>query len=99
MERELADWLPREYRRGVSLVGSATDALGRPIRFLVTNISYAGCQILTDEDLGRGETLSMHLPNMGEITGQVRWASGGKCGIRFLLGISTKDERRARLGV
>ncbi len=99
MDRDIVDWMPREYRRRVSLVGSALDAVGRPIRFLVTNISYAGCQIIIGEDLVRGETLKMHLPNMGEIAGQVRWVSGGKCGIRFLIGISSKDDRRARIGV
>jgi PilZ domain len=99
MERESMDWMPREYRRAVSLIGSVSDTGGKRMRLLVTNISYGGCQAVTDRNLARGETLHISLPNMGTIAGQVRWFSGGKCGIRFLVGISSKDERRARLGV
>lgn len=99
MEREPIDWMPREYRRKVSIAGLATDAAGRRLRLLVTNISYAGCQVLVDQPLRRGETLHLVLPNRGQVTGQVRWVSGGKCGLRFLGGISSRDERRARIGV
>ena len=99
MEREPVDWLPREYRRRVSIVGTARRDDGSGFRILVTNISYAGCQFVTDEQLSRGDTLMIQLPNMGEIAGQMRWVRGPRCGIRFLIGLSSKDDRRARIGV
>ena len=99
MEREPIDWMPREYRRRVSVEGSAVNAEDKVFRLVVTNMSYGGCQIMTEECLSPGETLRMHLPRMGEIAGQVRWAAGEKCGVRFLVGISAKDDRRARIGV
>jgi hypothetical protein len=99
MEREPIDWSPREYRRGVSLVGSASRGDGGSVRVLVTNLSYAGCQLQSDQALTRGEMLQLRLPNVGDMNGQVRWVSDVKCGIRFLVGASAKDERRARLGV
>jgi hypothetical protein len=99
MEREPIDWSAREYRRGVSLVGSASREDGRPVRVLVTNLSYAGCQLQSDQALTRGELIQLRLPNMGNMNAQVRWVSDVKCGVRFLVGASAKEERRARLGV
>jgi hypothetical protein len=99
MERESIDWSAREYRRRVSLIGSASREDASSVRVLVTNISYAGCQLQSGQALTRGEMIQLHLPNMGEMSAQVRWVSDVKCGVRFLVGASAKDERRARLGV
>ena len=99
MEREPIDWSSREYRRRVSLIGSASRGDGLSVRVLVTNLSYAGCQLQSDKALSRGEMIQLSLPNMGNMNGQVRWVSDVKCGVRFLGGASAKDERRARLGV
>lgn len=99
MEREPIDWSPRDHRRRVSLIGSASRGDGGTVRVLVTNLSYAGCQLQSDQALIRGEMIQLRLPNMGDMNGQVRWVSDVKCGVRFLVGASAKDERRARLGV
>lgn len=99
MEREPIDWSPREYRRRVSLLGSASREDGESVRILVTNLSYAGCQLQSEQTLTRGEMIKLCLPSMGAMSGQVRWVSDVKCGVRFLVGASAKDERRARLGV
>jgi hypothetical protein len=99
MEREPIDWSAREYRRRVSLIGSASREDGASVRVLVTNLSYAGCQMQSDRALTRGEMIRLRLPNMGDMNAQVRWVSDVKCGLRFLAGASAKDERRARLGV
>jgi hypothetical protein len=99
MERQLIDWIPREYRKRVSLTGSAHSGDGNQFRILVTNLSYAGCQFLSDERISRGDRLIVYLPGMGEIAGQARWVKGARCGVRFLIGLSSTDDRRARIGV
>lgn len=76
MERQPIDWMCRELRRKVSIVGAAVKKDGRQVRVLLTDISYAGCQILSNERLCRGDRLVIRLPNMGDVSGQVRWVSG-----------------------
>ena len=98
MEREPIDWQNRSPRRGVSLVGTARLATGIRFRLLITNLSYEGCTAIPEQPLEVGETLSLLIPDRGTIEAQVRWAADDKVGLRFLLGGSAVEERRARLG-
>lgn len=100
MEREPIDWTPRlSSRRRASLVGMARRVDGPPFRILVTNLSYEGCEVVAEDSLIVGETLTLQIPGQGNIEAQVRWADYGKGGIRFLLGGSAAEDRRARIGV
>jgi hypothetical protein len=98
VKRDIKDWKPREYRRRVSVPGSAQRTDGTVFPVLVTNMSYHGCELEADRPLRRAETLTLMLPNMGRLPAQIRWETGGKAGLRFLIGHS-KDARRARIGV
>jgi hypothetical protein len=98
MEREPVDWQNRSSRRGVSLVGTARLSNGIRFRLLITNLSYEGCTAIGEQPLQVGESLSLLIPDRGTIDAQVRWTADEKVGIRFLLGNSPVEERRARLG-
>jgi hypothetical protein len=99
MEREPIDWLPRAMRRRVSLTGVARWEDASTAGVLVSNISYEGCHLWSDHELELGETVRLMLPGYGRIDAQVRWTDGGSAGVRFLVGTSAADERRARIGV
>lgn len=99
VQREQVDWSGREFRQRVSLPGFAHRDCGQWVSVLVINMSYTGCRFASDHPFERGETFSLALPNRGRLDAQVRWASDGRVGARFLTGQSSKDARRARLGV
>ena len=100
MEREPIDWKSRVApRRGVSHTATLQIADGRRFRALVTNLSYTGCQLLSEHSLVVGETVSLMLPGRGSMDAQVRWTAGDCSGLQFLLGQSTAEDRRARIGV
>jgi PilZ domain len=98
MQREPADWTLRGARRKTNLVCVLRQNDGRTCRALVTNLSYEGCTLIPGQELATGETWSLELPNQGAVNVQVRWVKDQECGIRFLLGGSPAEERRARLG-
>ena len=99
MEREPVDWKVRGVRRAVSRTALLVRADGRQARVLVSDISYEGCQLLTEQQFEKGECVTFTMPGTGTIDAQVRWVSGDGVGLRFLLGKSALEERRARLGV
>ena len=99
MKRELIDWKVRPIRRRLTLPGTASSADGRAFRILLSNISYEGCHMLAEYDLTVGEVIQVDIPGMGRMQAQVRWSSDDQAGVRFLLGGSTTEDRRARIGV
>lgn len=99
MKREPVDWIPRGGRRKVALSGVAQTADGFRFKVLLSNISYEGCHMLAEHTLSAGEVIEIDLPGTGRMQAQVRWASEDQAGIRFLLGQSTVEDRRARIGV
>lgn len=99
MKRELIDWKVRPIRRKLALPGRACSADGRSFKIMLSNISYEGCHMLAEYDLSVGEVIQVDVPGMGRVQAQVRWASEDQAGVRFLLGKSTTEERRARIGV
>ncbi len=100
MEREPIDWKARaSTRRGVSHRARISLADGRDILALVTNLSYNGCHLLSEGSLDVGETLVVNLAGRGSLSAQVRWIAGDCAGLQFLLGDSSVEDRRARIGV
>jgi hypothetical protein len=100
VERETIDWKARQgARSGVSLKGSVKVPDGREVAALITNLSYAGCQLLAEAELVVGETILLTIPGRGSMEAQVRWTAGDSAGLQFLLRQSQVEERRARIGV
>ena len=100
MQREPIDWKARaSQRRGVSHKARVKAADGGEFQALVTNLSYDGCHLLSEGRLDVGESLVVSLAGRGSLPAQVRWIAGDCAGLQFLLGDSSVDDRRARIGV
>lgn len=99
MERESLDWVRRGPRKPVRLLASAEWTDGSTAVVEVSNVSYLGCRITSDHQFVKGETVRLFLPDLGKVHAHIRWVRDGKAGARFLTGDSTKDARRARIGV
>lgn len=97
IERPPSSWVKRDRKR-MSLTGVAYRADGGWVRVHMTNLSYDGCHLLTDDAFDIGETLTLVMPRMQHQKVQVRWVKDGQAGVRFVGG-SVADDRRARIGV
>ena len=98
MEREQIDWQDRDIRRKASLVGTAIRDDGTSQKVVVTNLSYHGCHLFSEEAMHQGDTFKLVIPTMGKLEVQIRWAKGESAGARFLVEGSVAEQRRARLG-
>jgi PilZ domain len=99
MNREVSDWVRRGPRRPAGLDAAAEWPDGTCATVVVSDISYTGCRIASDQELVKGETVRLFLPDLGQVHVQIRWVRGGTAGAKFLTGDSAKDARRARIGV
>ena len=100
MEREACDWIPRgEPRRPAKWAAAAQWPDGSRANVLVTNLSYQGCRLVSDRQFTKGETVRLFMPSLGQVHAQVRWVRNGIAGTKFITGDSSKDARRARVGV
>jgi len=97
LERPLTQWVKRN-RKATSLTGVAYRGDGSWVRIHMTNLSYEGAHLITEEEFDIGEPLTLVMPRMQQLKVQVRWVNDGQCGVRFLGG-SAVDDRRARIGV
>jgi hypothetical protein len=86
-------------RKPASTTGVAYRSDESWVRVHMTNLSYDGCHLLTEQELDIGETLKLVMPRMQHMNVQVRWVKEGEAGVRFLGTGSVVDERRARLGI
>jgi len=99
IERPQSQWISRQARKPASTTGAAYRSDGSWMRVHMTNLSYDGCHLLTEEPLDIGETLELRMPQMQHVNVQVRWVMDQQAGVRFLNNASVAEERRARLGV
>ena len=99
MNRQTCDWVRRGPRRPARLMASAQWADGTTALVQVTDVSYLGCRLHSEQEFVKGETVRLFLPDLGKVHAQIRWVRGGKAGAKFLTGDSAKDARRARIGV
>ena len=97
IERPISQWVKRN-RKATSLTGVAYRADGAWVRVHMTNLSYDGCHIITEEQFDIGEPLTLVMPRMQHLKVQVRWVKDGQAGVRFL-GSNAVEDRRARIGV
>jgi PilZ domain len=99
VQRDETDWQPRRgSRRRVSMLARVDDKSGPPFRVLVRNLSYEGCEILSERALELGQALELSMPG-GAMKAQVRWVKDDRAGLVFLLGNNAIEERRTRIGV
>lgn len=99
MDREPRDFARRGPRRAASLTAAVHWPDGSTALAVVTNVSYTGCRLVSEKRFTRGETVRLFLPGRGQVHAQVRWVRAGAAGTHFLTGDSSKDARRARIGV
>lgn len=71
-------------RRDVELGAFAERADGSEVALTVSNISYDGCQLTSDENFQIGESLKLNLPSRGQILAEIRWTAEGKAGASFI---------------
>lgn len=98
IERSRSQWLPRATRNSTSTTGIAYRSDGSWLRVQMTNLSYDGCHLLTEDRLDVGETLELVFTRMQHLNVQVRWVKDNEAGGRFLHNATAADVRRARLG-
>ena len=79
--------------------GTAQTSEGIRFGVLISNLSYQGCHLLAEHQLSAGEVIEIVIPGTGTMTAQVRWASEDQAGVRFLVGATAAEDRRARIGV
>jgi hypothetical protein len=73
-----------ELHRGIAFEILASRANGLEEKVVVTDISRDGCQLQTSAAFNVGEVITLHHDVLGKLTGEVRWASGGRAGLQFL---------------
>jgi Flp pilus assembly pilin Flp len=76
------NWQPRGPRHKVRLDGSATRSNGSEVAAIVTNLSLDGCGLIGP--FHAGERLSVKISGIGRLAAQIRWASMGRAGARFV---------------
>ena len=75
-------------RRDVEFGAFAERADGRQAVLTVSNLSYDGCQLRSEENFQIGERLKLNLPRRGQIFAEIRWTAQAKAGVTFIV-----DER------
>lgn len=80
--RNPKSWTIRAERRPVDLRGFAL-AEGVDADVAVSDLSYDGCQIRSEERLKPGEEIELRIIGRGGTRAEVRWARKGRAGVRF----------------
>ena len=99
IERPLSEWIRRAHRNHASITGTAYRSDETALRVHITNLSYDGCHLITEDELDIGETITLVMPRMQKTQAQVRWVKDQHAGVRFLVGTTALEDRRARIGV
>lgn len=82
--QRLPGWISRADREDVRLSGTAVLADGREIAVEITNVSPSGCQVVSDETIGIGESIQLNVPSLEGMAGTIRWSLFGNAGVRFV---------------
>lgn len=85
MPQEVLDSrVKRGQRRDVELPAILCREGDSKIAVVVSNISYDGCRIRSEEALQPGECFTLVVPKLGEIKVQVQWSSPQDAGAQFI---------------
>ncbi len=84
MIEEFLTWARAEERRDVEIPAIAYRRDGKRLGVLISNLSYDGCLIATQDEVAEGDPLTIVIFELGaEIETVVRWTKDGKLGVRF----------------
>jgi hypothetical protein len=75
----------RKQRHDVEVDAVAYRTDGTKASVKLSNLSHSGCRIDSASDFHVGERLQIAMPRMGFVRAQVRWASPGSAGAKFLI--------------
>jgi hypothetical protein len=79
------DWTAaRELRRKAYLDAVSCRSDGTSCSVIVTDISRDGCQFRTEMQFDIGELLELKHELLGSLSVEVRWASAGRVGLKFV---------------
>src|SRR5512139_1333744 len=73
----------RDHRSPRMLRCEIVDTLGARHACLLKNISRRGLGGSCSDTLEAGQPVTIHIPKLATLTGSIRWASGGRFGIRL----------------
>jgi hypothetical protein len=76
------DWTDRRLRHEVALDAEIYHPDGHRTTVRIDNLSLDGCCV--QDWLRIGDRVDLDIPRVGRVSGQVRWAFGGRAGIRFV---------------
>ena len=76
------EWPERRQRHQVQLEAEMVQSDGSSIMTIVSDLSLDGCRVAGWYSIG--EQVTLNLPRIGKVQGQVRWAVNGRAGVRFL---------------
>jgi hypothetical protein len=72
IERSVTQWVRRMHRNRASITGTAYRSDDSAMRVHITNLSYDGCHLITEEVLDIGETILLKLLRRQKTQAQVR---------------------------
>lgn len=61
----------------------ATTQAGDVIQLQIVNMSAGGFMARCEAELAAGESVSIRLPVVGDISAEIRWSLGGRVGCQF----------------
>ena len=64
--------------------GGQPNDLGTLSDVEVSDVSYDGCQIRSDDKFKKGEVVELRIIKRGAIEGEVRWSANGRAGVCFV---------------
>jgi hypothetical protein len=73
----------RPERRPVSLRGFALGE-GRDSDVRVSDLSYGGCRIHSNDEFKAGEVVELRIIKRGAVGAEIRWAAHGRAGASFI---------------
>ena len=82
-EARMKTFVMRQDRRPVSLRGFALGD-GRDSDVQVSDLSYGGCRIHSDDEFKAGEVVELRIIKRGAVEAEIRWADEGRAGVCFL---------------
>jgi hypothetical protein len=81
-----SDHSERRQRHRVQLEADLIHPDGSTTQTIVSDLSLEGCRVAGWFLIG--DTVTLRIPKIGDVRGQVRWALNGRAGLRFLSGLS-----------
>jgi hypothetical protein len=76
-------FVPREERRPVDLRGFALSDT-RDTDVVLSDLSYNGCQLRSDERFETGEVVELRIVKRGLVQAEIRWSDEERAGARFI---------------